>query len=75
MARSLETSVQRLAGALDALEARLDARLADLGAQSDALDSARLNAQVAKTQAAAAAEDLADAIGDLKALIAMANGE
>lgn len=74
MTRALENSVQRLAGALDALEARLEASVADLGAKSETIDRARLNAEVAKTQAAAAAEDLADAIRDLKALISMTDG-
>lgn len=74
MTRSLENSVQRLAGALDALEARLEASVADLGAKSEAIDRARLNAEVAKSQASAAAEDLADAIRDLKALISMTDG-
>jgi len=72
--RSLENSVQRLAGALDALEARLEASVADLGAKSEAIDRARLNAEVAKSQASAAAEDLADAIRDLKALLSMTDG-
>ncbi|MFN0024335.1 MAG: hypothetical protein ACKVS5_10595 [Parvularculaceae bacterium] len=74
MTRALEASVQRLAGALDALETRLDARLGDLAAQSDALDAARTKAGVAKAQAAAAAEDLNDAICDLKALIKETGG-
>jgi ABC-type transporter Mla subunit MlaD len=74
MKRSLEASVKRLAGALDALETRLETRIADLGAKSEAIDAARTQARVAKTQAAAAAEDLADAIRDLKSLIAETEG-
>lgn len=75
MARSLEVSVQRLAGALDALEARLETRVVELGAKSEAIEAARTQAQVAKAQAAAAAEDLADAIRDLKLLIAETAGD
>jgi hypothetical protein len=74
MAGSLESSVQRLAGALDTLEARIEARAADLGAMTDAVDAARRQTQVAKSQAGAAADDLADAIRDLKALIAETEG-
>ncbi len=74
MKRSLEASVQRLAGALDALETRLESRIAELGAKSEMIDAARMQARVAKTQAAAAAEDLADAIRDLKSLIAETEG-
>lgn len=68
--RSLEESVQRLAGALDDLETRLAGQIADLGAKSETIEQARLRARSAKVQAAAAAEDLADAIRDLKALLA-----
>ncbi|MDZ7629023.1 MAG: hypothetical protein U5J99_11555 [Parvularculaceae bacterium] len=63
-------SVKRLAGALDALEQRLETRFNELGSTADAIDAARLKAQVAKSQASAAAEDLADAICDLKSLLA-----
>jgi hypothetical protein len=66
---SLEASVERLAGALDALESRLEARIGEFGAKTEAIEAARLKAHVAKTQAAAAAEDLADAIRDLRSLI------
>jgi chromosome segregation ATPase len=67
---SLEKSVQRLAGALDALESRLDEQRAELAAGSESIEQARLRARTAKTQAAAAAEDLADAVRDLRTLIA-----
>lgn len=67
---SLEKSVQRLAGALDALEERLDGQSADLAAKSESIEQARLRARTAKTQAAAAAEDLADAVRDLRTLLA-----
>lgn len=66
---TLEKSVKRLAGALDALEAKLEDRIADLKHGEDQIAAARLRARTAKTQAAAAAEDLSDAIRDLKSLI------
>ncbi|NWG93443.1 MAG: hypothetical protein HXY21_13210 [Parvularculaceae bacterium] len=62
--------MQRLAGALDALESRLDMQRADLAAKSETIEQARLRARTAKTQATAAAEDLADAVRDLRTLIA-----
>lgn len=66
---SLEKSVKRLAGALDALEAKLEDRLADLTHGEESAAAARVKARTAKTQASAAAEDLADAIRDLKVLV------
>jgi hypothetical protein len=72
---SLEKSAQRLAGALDALEARIADRQGDLAAKSDEIDAARVRSRTAKVQAAAAAEDLADAIRDLKRLIGPAQGD
>lgn len=66
---SLEKSAQRLAGALNALEARIEDRMSDLSARSESIDAARLRSRTAKVQAAAAAEDLADAIRDLKSLL------
>jgi phage-related minor tail protein len=71
---TLEKSVHRLAGALDALEAKLEDRIADLAAKTETVEQARVKARTAKTQAAAAAEDLADAIRDLKSLIATGSG-
>jgi hypothetical protein len=71
---TLEKSVKRLAGALDALEARLDDRLGDFAANGEAVAAARVKARTAKTQAAAAAEDLADAVRDLKALLGAGKG-
>lgn len=71
---TLEKSVHRLAGALDALEAKLEDRIADLAAKTETVEQARVKARTAKTQAAAAAEDLADAIRDLKSLIAAGSG-
>lgn len=66
---SLEKSVKRLAGALDGLEAKLEDRLADLKHGEESAAAARVKARTAKTQASAAAEDLADAIRDLKILV------
>ena len=71
---TLEKSVHRLAGALDALEAKLEDRIADLAARTETMEQARVKARTAKTQAAAAAEDLADTIRDLKSLIAAGSG-
>lgn len=71
---TLEKSVHRLAGALDALEAKLEDRVADIAIKSEAIEQARIKARTAKTQAAAAAEDLSDAIRDLKSLIATGSG-
>ncbi len=67
---SLEKSVQRLAGALDALESRLEEQKSESSARSESIEQAKLRARTAKTQAAAAAEDLADAIRELKGLLA-----
>lgn len=66
---SLEKSVKRLAGALDALDAKLDDQLAELQHSEETVAAARMKARTAKTQASAAAEDLSDAIRDLKAMI------
>lgn len=66
---SLEIAVKRLAGALDALESKLDDRLSDLKQGEETMAAARIKARTAKIQAAAAAEDLSDAIRDLKTLI------
>ena len=66
---TLENSVKKLAGALDTLEEKLEDRLSDLSAKSETIDQAKIRARTAKTQASAAAEDLADAIRDLKSLL------
>lgn len=66
---TLEKSVKRLAGALDALEAKLEDRLSDLKHGEETIEAAKVRARTAKTQASAAAEDLSDAIRDLKTLI------
>lgn len=66
---SLEEAVKTLAGALDALESRLDERLADLGEDADAVDAAQRQARAAREHAGGAASELAAAIGDLKALL------
>jgi hypothetical protein len=71
---TLEKSVKRLAGALDALEARLEASLGDQSARAEAVGEARARTRTAKTQASAAAEDLSDAIRDLKALLSDGTG-
>lgn len=66
---ALETAVQRLAGALDALEARLDERLSDLTAHGEFSDAAGRQARAARRHAGEASEILAEAIDDLKALL------
>ncbi len=66
---TLEKSVKRLAGALDALEAKLEDRLSDLKHGEETIEAARVKARTAKTQASAAAEDLSDAIRDLRTLV------
>ncbi|MEE2690627.1 MAG: hypothetical protein VX640_03695 [Pseudomonadota bacterium] len=66
---ALENAVQSLAGALDALEARLDERLSELAAHGDFSDAARRQARAARAHAGEAAETLAGAIGDLRALL------
>ena len=72
---TLEKSVRRLAGALDALEARLDEKIADDRHGVEEMAAARLRARTAKTQAAAAAEDLGDAVRELKAIIGIGGKE
>lgn len=67
---ALESAVQGLAGALDALETRLDERLAELAAHGDFSDAARRQARAARAHAGEASEGLAAAIADLKALLA-----
>lgn len=71
---SLEKSVTRLAGALDALEARLEDRLAEQTDRVRAHEKARSEAGVARAQAAAAADSLAGAIRDLKTLLSAGKG-
>ena len=71
---TLEKSVKKLAGALDALEEKLDDRISDLSAKTETIDQAKIRARTAKTQASAAAEDLADAIRDLKSLLTLEKG-
>lgn len=65
----LENSVNQLAAALDALESKLDERLADLANQGEAVDAARRQARAAKGHAGVAADNLAAAIGDLRRLL------
>lgn len=66
----LENTVNQLAGALDALETRLDERLAELGAHSDAIEAARRQARAARSHAGEASEGIAEAIGELRRLMA-----
>jgi hypothetical protein len=65
----LEEAVKNLAGALDALETRLDERLGELAQDADAFDAARRQARAARGHASDASVGLARAIGDLKALL------
>lgn len=66
---SLEESVKHLADALDALETNLDERLQDLAHHSDAVDAARRQARTARAQTAAAADGVATAIRELRAIL------
>ncbi len=66
---AIEEAVKTLNGAVDALEAKLAERLADFTHQSDSIEAARRQARAARVHAGAASEQLADAIGDLKALL------
>ena len=71
---TLEKSVKKLAGALDALEEKLEDRLSDLSAKGETIEQAKIRARTAKTQASAAAEDLSDAIRELKTLLTPEKG-
>ncbi|MCB2097067.1 MAG: hypothetical protein AB7F91_03265 [Parvularculaceae bacterium] len=71
---ALEKSVRKLAGALDALEEKLEDRLSDLSAKGETIEQAKIRARTAKTQASAAAEDLSDAIRELKTLLTPEKG-
>lgn len=71
---SLEHSVAQLASSLDALEARLRDRLHDLAAADDASRAARREAAAAGEKAREAADEIAGAVRDLKALIAETKG-
>ena len=66
---SLETAFERLAGALDTLETKLDSRLDELESTTEAHDQARRRARIAGAYTRSAASELAASIGDLKALI------
>ncbi len=65
----LVAAVQALGSALDALEERMDERLADLAHQDEAVDGARLYARSARSAAGDACDCLAAAISDLKAIL------
>lgn len=66
---ALETAVQSLAGALDALEAKLDEHKQESAATSDFVEAARRQARVARLQAVSATEGLGEAIGELRTLL------
>lgn len=65
----LEEAVKNLAGALDALETRLDERLGELSQNTETVEAAHRQARVARGHANEASAGLAQAIGDLKALL------
>lgn len=71
----LDRAVKALQAALDALEERLGDRLSDLAQESDAADAARRHARAARAAADEASDLLAEAIDDLKALVAAADPE
>ena len=66
----LEKAVQSLAEAIETLESQLDARLDDASASDDAVAAARRQALAAKKQTDNAAQGVAGAISDLKAILA-----
>ena len=72
---SLEEAVKTLAGALDALEAKVDERNHDLSDQTDAVVAARRSARAARTYAGEASEELSTAISDLKSMLTPASSE
>jgi len=65
----LEGAFARLAGAIDALETKLDQRLDDLEATRDAHELTRRRARIAGAYTRSAANELAASIDDLKALM------
>lgn len=71
---SLDSAVKALKDALDALEERLGDRLHDLAQESDAADSARRHAKAARAAATEASDLIAEAIDDLKELVAAGDG-
>ena len=66
---SVETAFERLADALDALEARAGERLEDLDAGAEALDAARRQARLAQNAAREATDDLAAAVAELRDIL------
>lgn len=66
----LEKSVRNLADALEALETKLDERLDDLAASSDAIVAAKRQASTARKATDHASRGVAAAISDLKAILA-----
>lgn len=70
----LENTVNQLANALDALESRLDERLHELNCHSDAIEAARRQARAARAHAGRASDGVAEAIGELRRVLAETGG-
>ncbi|MAW79232.1 MAG: hypothetical protein CMI63_03260 [Parvularcula sp.] len=66
----LEKAVQNLAEAIEALETRLDLRLEAADGSNETAAAARRQAAAARKQAGHAAQGVAAAISDLKAILA-----
>ncbi len=66
---ALETSVQTLASALDALENRLSEKLADASADADAVEATQRQARAARAHLHEASTGLAASLAELRALI------
>ena len=66
----LEKAVQSLAEAIEALESRLDARLETANGSDEAVAAAKRQAMAARKQTDNAAQGVAAAISDIKAILA-----
>ena len=67
---ALENAVQVLADALEELESKLEHRIADADADSDAIIAARREAHAAKARLHEASDVVGAAIEDVKSLLA-----
>lgn len=65
----LESAVQNLADALDALETKLDEQMAESAGYKDFVDAARRQARVARAHTGEASRELGRAIDDIKAIL------
>ncbi len=65
----LESSVQNLADALDALEAKLDEKHVESTGHSENVDAARRQARAARAHASDASREISRMIGDIQSLL------